>query len=105
STLMGRINLALRDPTYEAMVIGELIGPVQVVADEDYQRAACFVLGETAAMYTGGQNAFVPAPIIGRDLVAIYCAVYDPNRVVGIHQKEEIWFHAPVPLGTVIEYT
>jgi acyl dehydratase len=102
---MARIHLELREPTYEGVVIGELIGPLRVVADEDYRRRACFALGESASMYAGGEKPFVPAPMVGRDLVALFCSVYDPSRVVGLHQKEEIWFHAPIPVGTVMEYT
>jgi acyl dehydratase len=102
---MARINPELREPTYENVVVGELIGPLRVVADEDYRRRACFALGESAGLYAPGKTSFVPAAMIGRDLVALFCSVYDPSRVVGIHQKEEIWFHAPIPLGTVMEYT
>ncbi|SEQ26529.1 Acyl dehydratase [Faunimonas pinastri] len=102
---MARVNPALREPTYEEVAVGEPIGPKRVVADEHYQQRARFALGQHAPQYGGGDGSLVPAPMIGRDLVALFCEVYDPSRTVGLHQKEEIWFHAPVPLGTVMNYT
>lgn len=102
---MARINPQLREPTYEEVVVGELIGPYRVVADAHYLRRACFALDQYGPAYHGGPGSLVPAAMVGRDLVALFCEVYDPSRTVGLHQKEEIWFHAPIPLDTVMEYT
>ena len=102
---MARINPKLREPTYDEVVVDELIGPYRVVADEHYLRQASFALGQYGQAYHGGLGSLVPAAMVGRDLVALFCEVYDPSRTVGLHQKEEIWFHAPIPLGTVMEYT
>lgn len=102
---MPRINNKLREPTYEAVVVGELIGPLRVVADEHYLRQASFALDDYSSFDNGGPDAFVPAPMVGRDLVALFCSVYDPSRTVGLHQKEEIWFNKPIPLGTSMDYT
>lgn len=102
---MARINPKLREPTYDEVAVGEPIGPYRVVADEHYLRQACFALGQYGAAYHGGPGSLVPAAMVGRDLVALFCEVYDPSRTVGLHQKEEIWFHAPIPLGTAMQYT
>ncbi len=102
---MARINPELRDPTYEGVVVNEEIGPLHVVADEAYRRRACFALDDYSHMYSGGKGSYVPACMVGRDLVALFCSVYDPSRTVGLHQKEEVWFVNPVPLGAKLAYT
>jgi acyl dehydratase len=105
---LGRIDLSLREPTYEAVILGEEIGPVEVVADEHYLRQGSFALDDYSKWYTedsaSGQR-LVPSTAVLRDLVAHFCTVYDPSRVVGLHQKEEAWFAKPIPLGTHMVYT
>lgn len=102
---MARINPELREPTYENVVVDELIGPLRVDADEAYRRRACFALDDYGPEYVGTEAPWVPAPMLGRDLVALFCSVYDPSRTVGLHQKEEIWFINPVPLNARLSYT
>ncbi|AHF77281.1 Putative dehydratase [Sodalis praecaptivus] len=102
---MARINHELREPTYDNVVVDEPIGPVTVTADEAYRRRACFALDDYSPRYLGENAPWVPAPMLGRDLVALFCSVYDPSRTVGLHQKEEIWFINPVPLNARIHYT
>lgn len=101
---MARINPELREPTFENVVVDELIGPVTITADEAYRRRACFALDDYSADYVGEHAPWVPAPMLGRDLVALFCSVYDPSRTVGLHQKEEVWFVNPVPLNARIDY-
>jgi acyl dehydratase len=105
---LGRIDLSLREPTYEAVVLGEEIGPVEVVAEEHYLRQGSFAVDDYSSWYTEGGacgRRLVPSTAVLRDLVAHFCAVYDPSRVVGLHQKEEVWFARPIPLGTRMIYT
>ncbi|HEY0207936.1 MaoC family dehydratase [Acerihabitans sp.] len=102
---MARINPELRDPTYDNVVVGELIGPLAVTADEAYRRRACFALDDYSGDYRAPSGPYVPAAMLGRDLVALFCSVYDPSRTVGLHQKEEIWFVNPVPLNAKLHYT
>ncbi|CAG9183381.1 MaoC family dehydratase [Cupriavidus pinatubonensis] len=102
---MFEVNHQLRDPTYEAVVLNEEIGPVRVHADEAYRRRAVFALEDYSSMYDGHWATYVPAAMVGCDLVALFFERYDPNRTVGLHQKEEIWFHRPVPLGASMNYT
>ncbi|WP_199257249.1 MaoC family dehydratase [Pantoea sp. BAV 3049] len=102
---MSRINPELREPTWENVVVDEPIGPLTVKADEAWRRRACFALDDYSPDYFGETAAFVPAPMAGRDLVALFCSVYDPSRTVGLHQKEEIWFVNPIPLDTELHYS
>ncbi|PIJ50151.1 hypothetical protein BL250_10710 [Erwinia sp. OLTSP20] len=102
---MARINPELREPTFENVVVGEPIGPLTVTVDEAYRRRACFALDDFSHAYMGEQAPWVPAAMLGRDLVALFCSVYDPSRTVGLHQKEEIWFINPVPVNARIHYS
>lgn len=106
---MPRINLDLRDPTFEAVVVGEEIGPTEVVADEHYLRQGCFAMDDYSDWYISdgahGSGRLVPPTAVIRDLVAHFCTVYDPSRVVGLHQREQVFLHKPIPLGTRMQYT
>lgn len=105
---MGRINPALREPTFDMVRVGEPIGPVVVVADTHYRRNGSFAVDDFGSAYTSNDAAteqLVPPTAVARDLVALFCTVYDPSRVVGLHQKEEVWFHRSIPVDTVMHYT
>ncbi|OON41873.1 hypothetical protein BTJ39_01570 [Izhakiella australiensis] len=102
---MALINPELRDPTFDNVVVDEPIGPLTITADEAYRRRACFALDDFSPEYVGEQAPWVPAAMLGRDLVALFCSVYDPSRTVGLHQKEEVWFINPVPVNARINYS
>jgi acyl dehydratase len=44
----------------------------------------------------------VPSAAIAKDLVALFLTRYDASRVVGLHQKEEVWFAKPARLGQTL---
>ncbi|WP_159014721.1 MaoC family dehydratase [Acidisoma sp. S159] len=103
---MGRIDLSLREPTYDAVILGEEIGPVEVLADEHYRRQGSFAVDDYNLWHVQNEGeCLVPSTAVLRDLVAHFCTIYDPSRVVGLHQKEEVWFERPVLLGTRMVYT
>ena len=52
---MPRMNSELRDPTFESVVIGEEIGPVEKLADEHFARQGSFAIGDYADWYTTGR--------------------------------------------------
>src|SRR5215218_9646091 len=103
---MARVHPELREPTFEAVQVGEEIGPLRVEADDHYLKQAMFALDDYSPWYTQGDPAvggrIIPSAMVVRDLVALFCSVYDPSRVVGLHQKEEAWFHKPIKLGTTM---
>lgn len=106
---MPRIDLSLREPTYEAVIVGEEIGPVEVLADDHYLRQGTFAVDDYRPWHTSADahpmGQLVPSTAVLRDLVAHFCTIYDASRVVGLHQREEVWFHRPIPLGTRMRYT
>ncbi|MFH1742907.1 MAG: MaoC family dehydratase [bacterium] len=101
--------MPFKDPTFEAVEIGETFGPVTVEMDEHYLKNAMFAVDDFGSWYLEGDPAvggrIVPSTAVARDLVALFLTKYDANRVVGLHQKEEVWFKSPIPFGTRLIYT
>lgn len=91
-----------RQPTYEEVELGEVIEKT-VEADEHYVKGLVFALDDDTPWYASDQSPFggrvVPSAGIAKDLVALFLVRYDPAKVVGLHQKEEIFFHKPARLG------
>jgi acyl dehydratase len=98
-----------KDPTFESVEVGETFGPQVIDMDEHYLRSACFALSDYSACYFDADPAIgyriVPSAALVRDGVALFLTKYNPNTVVGLHQSEELWYHAPVPYGGKVTLT
>lgn len=101
--------MQLKDPTYEAVEVGETFGPLRVEMDDHYAKAAMFAVDDYSACYLQGDPAFggriVPSTAIAKDMVALFTTKYDGDRIVGLHTKEEVWFHRAIPFGTTLFLT
>jgi len=97
--------VAYKEPTYEAVEIGEIIEDV-VDADNHFVKSLVFALDDESPWYTTENTPFggriVPSAGIAKELVLLFLLRYDPNKVVGLHQKEEVFFHKPAPVGSRI---
>ncbi len=94
-------------PSYENVILDEEIVSVQDV-DNHYVRSLSFALDDYRDWYINGGSDF-PGPIapsegIAKDLVALFLERYDHNAVVGLHQKEEIFFFNPAPQGSRLTF-
>lgn len=98
-----------KDPTFESVEVGETFGPLAVKMDDHYLRSACFSLSDYSDCYFNADPAIgyriVPSAALVRDGVALFLTKYNPNTVVGLHQLEEFWYHAPVPFGSTVTLT
>src|SRR3546814_3781599 len=47
----------------------------------------------------------VPGAAIVSELMLLFLTVYDPDGVVGLHQKEEAEYFNPVPVGSRLSMT
>ncbi|MGX8014195.1 hypothetical protein ACVDG8_037165 (plasmid) [Mesorhizobium sp. ORM8.1] len=102
------INLRLKEPTFDSVSVGETLGPRHVVADERFLHQGMFALDDYRSWYTQefpslGQRV-VPSAMILRDLHLLIGFYYDPARMMGLHQREVVRFHRPVPVGTKMVY-
>ena len=90
----------LREATFEAMEVGETLGPVQLDIDDHFIKSFAFTtddyhpwsMVETSPF--GGRVGH--AGILVPELLRLLNTKFDPNTEVGLHQKEEVWFHSPV---------
>lgn len=87
-----------KQATFEAMTVGEALGPIEVVVDEHYVKQFAFAVDD----YSPLQNGIVTsahAAILVPELLRLLNTRYDPNSEVGLHQREEIWVSSPVQVG------
>ena len=94
-----------REPTYEAVEIGEIIEDM-VDADEHFVKSLIYALDDDSDWYSNEDTSFggriVPSAGIAKELVLLFLKRYDPNKVVGLHQKEEVFFHKPAQVNQSI---
>jgi acyl dehydratase len=98
-----------KDPTYENVYIGETFGPVELVVDDFFLRSYAYALDDYSGMeiVDGALKpvGHVPPHMIVSDLMQIFLTVYDRDKVVGLHQKEEVIHYKPVPVGAKLTLT
>lgn len=94
-----------KDPTFAAVSVGEAFEPVTLALDEAYLAAARFCLDDHLVRRDAEGREYVPGTALARDLQQLFLTRYDPNRIVGLHQAEEIIFAAPARLGDTVTLT
>ncbi|WP_029620316.1 MaoC family dehydratase [Pseudorhizobium marinum] len=98
-----------KEPTYENVYIGETFGPVELVLDDFFLRSYAYALDDYSGMkiIDGLAKPVGPVPphMIVSDLMQIFLTVYDRDKVVGLHQKEEVIHYKAVPVGTKLTLT
>jgi acyl dehydratase len=96
-------NQTLLEATFEAMVVGDELGPVEIAIDDQYIKRAAFSVDDYHPWYFSADNPFgrrvAPAAALVADLLRLLNTKFDPNSEQGIHQKEEAWIHSPALLG------
>lgn len=99
----------LRAPTFEAVVLREEIGPLRLVADEHAIKSFAFAVDDYTAEYFADASALgprlAPSMMVAKELVTLFLTRYDPNALVGLHAREEIWLEAPVFTGAQLTLT
>lgn len=98
-----------KDPTYENVFIGETFGPVELVLDDFFLRSYAYALDDYSGMSIADGAlqpvGHVPPHMIVSDLMQIFLTVYDRDKVVGLHQKEEVIHYKPVSVGAKLTLT
>ncbi|MCF8482763.1 MAG: MaoC family dehydratase [Rhodospirillum sp.] len=94
-------------PSFENVILDEDIRATHRV-DDHYITSLSFALDDYKDWYIDGGEDFpdriAPSEGIAKDLVALFLERYDHNAVVGLHQKEEIFFHNPAPKGAELTF-
>lgn len=108
--MIGRAHQedVLRDASFEAMEVGETLGPVRLVVDDHMIKWCAFTTDDYLPWALTGEGSpfggrIGHAAILVPDLLRLLNTKFDPNTEVGLHQKEEVWFSSPVRLGEEVE--
>jgi len=92
-----------RDPTFEEVVVPEEFGPVELVVDDHKVKRHAFSQDDHGDWYLreglGGVRIGHPG-LLANDLLQLFTTRYAASRVVGLHTAEELWFRAPVEVGS-----
>lgn len=89
---------SLKEATFEAMEVGEQLGPIEIVVDDHYVKQFAFAVDDYAPISDGvatGAHAAILVP----ELLRLLNTRYDPNTEVGLHQREEVWIHSLPKVG------
>lgn len=82
-----------KEPVYENVEVGERFGPTELILDEFFLKSYAYATDD----YTGMRiedgatvpGDFVPGAAIVSELMLVFLLVYHPDKVVGLHQREE----------------
>jgi acyl dehydratase len=93
----------LKRPSYDAIEVGEELGPLRVTIDDHYVKRYAYAVEDYQPWALRGESPFggriAQAGVLVAPLLRLWNTRYDPNADIGLHQKEEIWFESPVHLG------
>jgi acyl dehydratase len=88
----------LKEATFEAMEVGERLGPIEVVVDDHYVKAFAFAVDDYGPIRDGRAET-AHAAILVPELLRLLNVNYDPNTEVGLHQREEVWISSLPRVG------
>lgn len=95
---------ALRECLYENVVVGEELGPIELVVDDYFVKRYAFTVDDYLPWaFSDIESPFKrrvgQATILGDDLLKVIYSHYDKNTLVGLHTDEQLSFSGPVFVG------
>jgi acyl dehydratase len=99
--------VALKPVLYENLEVGEVLGPIDLVVDAALARRHAFTVDDyrrlpgAGAVATAHREPVEPSSLLG-ELLRLLNTRYDPHEDVGLHQREEAWFHVAPQLGDTV---
>jgi len=98
-----------KDPTFENVEVGETFGPTTLVLDDFFLKSYAYATDDYSGVeIVDGEIrsvGAVPGAAIVSELMLIFLTVYDPDGVVGLHQKEEAEYFGAIAPGTTLTFT
>ena len=104
---MTTTNTELKPVEYAAVEVGETLGPLELTVDDHLLKTYAWSLDDhhpwhrDAASSPSGDRV-APAAFFLGELLRLLNTRYDPNRDLGLHQREEVWFDSPARLGETV---
>ncbi|MBE6906980.1 MAG: hypothetical protein E7476_11985 [Ruminococcaceae bacterium] len=101
------LEVGLKEPEFENLIIPERLGPVQEVIDNHKLKRYAFEIDEYSP-WSFEKSPFANGKQIGQagllvnDLLQLFTLVYRASHVVGLHTEEQIWFENPVFMDEII---
>jgi acyl dehydratase len=92
-----------KDPVYENVEVGERFGPTELVLDDFFLKSYAYGTDDFSGMRIDDgaivPGDFVPGAAIVSELMLVFLLVYHPDKVVGLHQREEAEYFGVVRPG------
>lgn len=91
--------------SYQIVGVGERFGPVPLLADDHFVKGFAFAVDDFGPLYFEAAGACGPwahSSGVAKKLLHIFMEHYDPQNIKSVHLKEDIWYHAPVPVGETL---
>jgi acyl dehydratase len=98
-----------KDPIYENVEVGEKFGPTELVLDDFFLKSYAYSTDDYSGMRIG-DGAIVPGDVVPgaaivSELMLVFLLVYHPDKVVGLHQREEAEYFGIVRPGERLTLT
>ncbi len=95
-------GVALKEPTWENVEVGEKFGPIETVIDDHLIKSYAYAINDYHPWYFtdspfGGRIG--QATILANRLLAIYVLRYNRHNIAGLHAREELELFGPLKLG------
>jgi acyl dehydratase len=95
-------GVALKEPTWENVEIGERFGPIDIVIDEHRIKSYAYAINDYHPWYFGDSpfgGRIGHATLLTNPLLAIYVLGYNRDNVAGLHARDELELFGPIKLG------
>ncbi len=95
-------GVALKEPTWENVEVGERFGPIEIAIDDHRIKSYAFAINDYHPWYFadspfGGRIGH--ATLLTNPLLAIYVLRYNRDNVAGLHARDDLELLGPVKLG------
>lgn len=87
----------LLDLRFDSIERGMAFGPVELPVTEQLVKAFAFAVDDYAPL--SREDGLVHASVLVPDLLRLLNTRFDPNTMVGLHQKEEVFLRSPMRIG------
>jgi hypothetical protein len=91
------IRRELPDLRFDAIEAGMRFGPLELMLTEHLVKAFAFAVDDFAPLQL--QDGLARAAVLVPELQRLLNTRFEPNTMVGLHQKEEVFFHSAARIG------
>lgn len=99
-------NANKRPAGFDYVMVGEELTQ-ELVCNEEWLKSFTFSADDGSGLYqkSAGEQRLAPSAGVARDLMLLFLKGYDTSQTAGLHQRQDIWYHGPVPFGAKLTLT